>query len=448
MITRGVLGRPTVRFTEIRLLLAPSLMAVIGLLTIFLAREGGTTWTWSDIWVSLAFVGAVAGISVTFGLIGFRGDQVLLPVTAALAGLGLLMVQRLHPDLAAINPGYESLALKQLVFLGVGLAVLWGTVVVVKPLGILRRYKYTWLGLSYALLVVTFLFGTEVNGARLWLDVGPFQIQPSEIVKVTLVVFLAAYLDEKRDLLGPAAVWKVGPLRLPPIPYLLPMGLMWASSLVVLVVQNDLGSALLLFGIFLGMLYMATGRALYVVVGLGSFALASWGAYAAFARIGIRVQNWLDPWKDPLDSGYQQVQSDYALASGGLFGSGLGLGQPWYIPEVQTDFVFSAVGEELGLLGTVGLLALYFVLTMRGYAIALAAPDGFLRLLAGGLTTAIGVQTLIIVGGVIRLIPLTGITLPFVSYGGSSLLTNFLIVGLLLTISARSVVRRGREPVR
>jgi cell division protein FtsW (lipid II flippase) len=213
------------------------------------------------------------------------------------------------------------------------------------------------------------------------------------------------------------------------------MGLMWGSSLVVLIVQNDLGSALLLFGIFLGMLYMATGRVLYVVVGLVTFALACWAAYLAFSRIGIRVQNWLDPWRDPLDSGYQQVQSDYALASGGFFGTGLGLGQPWYIPEVQTDFVFSAIGEELGLLGTLGILALYFLLTMRGYAIALSAPDGFQRLLAGGLTTAVGLQTLIIIGGVVRLIPLTGITLPFVSYGGSSLLTNFLIVGLLLSIS-------------
>lgn len=435
MVTSISLRHAALRWTEARLLVAPSLLTVVGLLTIFLAREGTTSWSWSDVSVSLVFVAAVAGISLTFGLLGHRGDQQLLPITAALAGLGLLMIQRLHPDLAAIDPGYESLAVKQLVFLGVGLAILWASVTVFRPVNLLRRYKYTWLGLSYGLLIVTFLFGTEINGARLWLDVGPFQIQPSEIVKVTLVAFLAGYLDEKRDLLGPQAAWTVGPFRLLPLPYLAPMGLMWGSSLVVLIVQNDLGSALLLFGIFLGMLYMATGRVLYVVVGLLTFALACWAAYLAFSRIGIRVQNWLDPWRDPLDSGYQQVQSDYALSSGGLFGTGLGLGQPWYIPEVQTDFVFSAIGEELGLLGTLGVLGLYFLLTMRGYAIALSAPDGFQRLLAGGLTTAVGLQTLIIIGGVVRLIPLTGITLPFVSYGGSSLLTNFLIVGLLLSIS-------------
>lgn len=360
MIASISVRRAAVRWTEARLLFAPSLLAIVGLLTIFLAREGTTSWSWSDVSVSLIFVAAVAGISLTFGLLGHRGDQQLLPITAALAGLGLLMIQRLHPDLAAIDPGYESLAVKQLVFLGVGLATLWASVTVLRPVNLLRRYKYTWLGLSYGLLIVTFLFGTEINGARLWLDVGPFQIQPSEIVKVTLVAFLAGYLDEKRDLLGPLAAWTVGPFRLLPLPYLAPMSLMWGSSLVVLIVQNDLGSALLLFGIFLGMLYMATGRVLYVVIGLLTFALACWVAYLAFSRIGIRVQNWLDPWRDPLDSGYQQVQSDYALSSGGLFGTGLGLGQPWYIPEVQTDFVFSAIGEELGLLGTLGVLGLYF----------------------------------------------------------------------------------------
>ena len=431
-----MIGRPTVRLTEFQLLVAPALLVVVGLLTIFLAPRDAVDWRWSDIWVSLAFAGIVATMSLSFGLLGFRGDQVLLPITAALAGLGLLMIQRLHPDLAALDDVYANLAFKQLTFLASGFAVLWGTVVVLRDLTLLRRYKYTYLLLSLALLAATFVFGQEINGARLWIDLGPIQLQPSELVKVTLVVFLAAYLDEKRDLIGSGAVWKVGPLRLPPIPTLLPMGLMWAASLLVLVVQNDLGSALLLFGIFLGMLYIASGQPLYVVVGFASFAAAAWAAYRAFDRIGVRVQNWLNPWRDPLDTGYQQVQSDYALASGGLFGTGLGLGQPWAIPEVHTDYVFAALGEELGLLGAIGVLALYLVLVMRGYAIALSAADGFTRLLATGLTTAVGLQVAIIVGGVVRLLPLTGITLPFVSYGGSSLLTNFLIVGLLLRVSA------------
>ncbi|CAA9546145.1 MAG: FtsW-like cell division membrane protein CA_C0505 [uncultured Thermomicrobiales bacterium] len=436
---------PSFRFTEFQLLVAPGLLTIVGLLTIFLAPRRSLDWSWSDIWVSLAYVGIVAGISLTFGLRGFRGDQTLLPLTATLAALGLLMVQRLMPDLARRDPGYAGLAAKQLIYLGLGLAILWGTVVVVRPLPWLRRYKYTWLLLTLALLGVTMVFGTEINGARLWLQIGPFQAQPSEIVKITLVVFMAGYLEDKRDLLGSS--WKIGFLRLPPVPYLLPMGLMWAASLMVLVVQNDLGSALLFFGIFLTMLYVASGRIVYVSVGLLSFAFACWGAYRRFDRIGIRVQNWLDPWQDPLASGYQQVQSDYALASGGLLGTGLGMGRPAAIPEVQTDFVFSAIGEELGLLGALAVLALYFLLVMRGFAIALRARDGFARLVAVGLTTILGLQTIIIVGGVIRLIPLTGITLPFVSYGGSSLLTNFLIVGLLLNISGQGarhrVAKRG-----
>jgi cell division protein FtsW (lipid II flippase) len=428
--------RPTIRLTEFQLLVAPCLLTVVGLLTIFLAPRDDVRWSWADIWVSLAYVGAVVGISLSFGLLGFRGDQVLLPVTATLAGTGLLMIQRLHPDLAAIDPAYQGLAQNQLIYLAIGLAILWLTVVLsdrLRLLALLRRYKYSALLVGLALLAVTIFFGTEINGARLWLSVGPFLAQPSEIVKVALVVFLAGYLEDKRDLLGSS--WRLGPLRLPPVPYLLPLGLMWAASLMVLVVQNDLGAALLFFGIFLTMLYVASGRTLYVSVGLLTFAVACWVAAQEFGRIGLRVQNWLDPWQDPRGVGYQPVQSEYALAAGGFFGTGLGLGQPWYIPEVQTDFVFSALGEELGLLGTVAILALYLVLVLRGFLIALQAQDGFARLVAVGLSSILGLQTLIIVGGVVRLIPLTGITLPFVSYGGSSLLTNFLIVGLLLHIS-------------
>jgi cell division protein FtsW (lipid II flippase) len=431
--------RPTFRFTELQLLVAPSLMTIVGLLTIFLAPRDDVRWTWSDIWVSLAFVGMIVVISLSFGLVGFRGDQVLLPVTAALAAFGLLMVQRIYPVLALQNDGYGNLAEKQLIYLALGLGVLWGTIVLLRRLDWLRRYKYTWLLLSLALLAATVVFGTEVYGARLWIDLGPVQVQPSEIVKVGLVVFLAAYLEDKRDLIGSS--WRLGFISLPPIPYLLPMGLMWAASLMVLVLQNDLGAALLFFSVFLVMLYVASGRAIYVLIGLLSFAVACWAAYRTFNRIGIRVQNWLDPWRDPLDTGYQPLQSDYALASGGLLGAGLGLGKPWYIPKVETDYVFSAIGEELGLLGAVALLALYLILVTRGFMVALRVRDGFLRLVAVGLSAIIGLQTLIILGGVVRLIPLTGITLPFVSYGGSSLLTNFLVVGLLLKISGTQVAR-------
>jgi len=429
-----VTHRPALRLTELQLLVAPSLLAIVGLLTIFLVPRGTTAWSWTDLGISLGFVAALLLMHIGFAVVGFRGDQVLLPITATLSCLGLLMIQRLQPDLTDRNPGYHGLAQKQLIYLGAGFAVLWCTAALFHGLQWVRRYKYTWLIVSLVLLAATIIFGTEINGARLWLSIGPFQAQPSELAKVTLVTFMAGYLEDYQDLVGSS--WRLGPLRLPPFPYLVPMGVMWAGSLLILVAQNDLGAALLFFGIFLSMLYIASGRLVYVTLGFVSFALGSWFAYHLFSRIGVRVENWLDPWQHPLTSGWQQVQSDYAMATGGLFGTGLGRGQPWRIPEVQTDFVFSAMGEELGLFGTLAVLALYLLLVMRGFAIGLRASDGFARFVAVGLSTALAIQTLIIIGGVSRLIPLTGITLPFVSYGGSSLLTNFLIVGLLLHISS------------
>ena len=428
-----MIHRQRFRLAEFQLLIPPSLMAIVGLLTVFLVPRTEVDWTWSDIWVSLTYVALVYGISLSFGLLGFAGDQVLLPVVATLACLGLLAVQRLHPTLAARGPVYAGLAEKQLIFIVAGFALLWTAAVGVRRLDWLRRYKYTWLVLSLGLLSLTFAFGEEINGARLWLSVGPFQGQPSEVVKITLVTFMAGYLEDKRDLVGSS--WTDGPIHLPPLPYLLPTVLMGAASLAILVVQNDLGSALLFFGVFLTMLYVASGRVIYVTFGLLGFSLACWASYRFFDRIGIRVQNWLDPWRDPLVTGYQQVQSDFALAGGSVVGTGLGKGQPYHIPEVQTDFVFSALGEELGLVGSVAILALYLVLVLRGFAIGLAATSGFARLLAVGLSTTSALQTLVIIGGVVRLIPLTGITLPFISYGGSSLIANFIIVGLLLHIS-------------
>jgi cell division protein FtsW len=214
------------------------------------------------------------------------------------------------------------------------------------------------------------------------------------------------------------------------------MGIMWAASLLTLVVLNDLGSALMFFALFLTMLYLASGRPVYVLVGLATFLAACIGAWLAFERVGLRVQNWLNPWEDPFFAGYQPIQSDYALASGGVFGKGFAQGHPWYIPAVETDYIFSAVGEELGLLGTLAVLSLYLLLTVRGFIVAMRTQDGFAQLMAAGLTSIIAFQTIIIVGGVIRIIPLTGITLPFISYGGSSLLSNFALIGLLLHISS------------
>src|SRR5829696_1323410 len=228
--------RPTWRMTEFQLLIPPGLLAIVGLLTIFLVPKGLVAWTWGDIWVSLAFAGLALGINLSFGIRGFRGDQVLLPLTATLAVIGLLMIQRLHPDLARIDDGYALLAQRQLLYLAAGTAIMWLIVMLAGPthlMSLLQRYKYTWLLLSLALQAATFFFGTEINGARLWITVGPVQIQPSEIVKVTLAVFLAGYLAEKRELIGSS--WRIGRVSLPPLPYLVPMGVMWAACLLTLV---------------------------------------------------------------------------------------------------------------------------------------------------------------------------------------------------------------------
>ncbi|HET7035269.1 MAG TPA: FtsW/RodA/SpoVE family cell cycle protein [Thermomicrobiaceae bacterium] len=421
------------RLTEFQLLVVPSLMTVVGLLTIFLARTGTTTWTWSDIWISLAYVAFIFAMSIWFSLRGFGGDEVLFPIVATLAGIGLLVIQRLGPDLAAQDPRLSGLAAKQVVYLAAGLFLLWGIVVFVRRLDWLRRYKYTWAFCGLLLMVVTMVAGTSIGGARLWLSLGPITIQPSELVKIILVVFLAAYLDDYRGLItGSYRIWRI---NLPPIPYLLPMAVMWGMSLLVVIFQNDFGTALLFFGIFLAMLYIATGRMLYVLVGLILFAAGVYGAYHAVPHVATRIQNWTDPWRDPLVAGFQPIQSDYALAAGHIFGAGLGFGSPTAIPQVYSDYVFAAIGEELGLLGSVAVVLLYLLLITRGALIALRANGGFPQLLAAGLTTILAVQTLIIVGGVLRLIPLTGITLPFISAGGSALLTNFIAVGLLLKIS-------------
>lgn len=428
---RAALAR--VRFTELQLLVVPSIMTVVGLLTIYLASTQDLNWNWRDIWVSLAYMAAVFIISIWFTITGFKGDQVLFPIVVSLSGLGLLMMQRLTPSLVEVDDSYASLARQQLIYLGMGLALLVGVVTFVRRIGWLRRYKYTWAFGGLALMVLTMVIGAERYGARLWIDIGPFTIQTSEITKIAMVVFLAAYLAENQELI--VSTYRLGPLRLPPIPYLLPLILMWGFSMLVVVAQNDLGTALLFFGVFLAMLYMASGRLSYVVAGLAAFAVGVYVAYNLFGRVQLRVANWLDPWRDPIDAGYQQIQGEYAMATGKLFGAGLAQGHPTYIPAVHSDYIFAAIGEELGLLGTVVVLLLYLLLVFRGLSISLRARDSFGRYLAAGLTTILAIQTLIIVGGTVRLIPLTGITLPFISAGGSSLLTNFVIIGLLLRIS-------------
>jgi cell division protein FtsW (lipid II flippase) len=328
-----------------------------------------------------------------------------------------------------------SLGPRQGVWVLAGLAGL-GVISLLPSAARLRRYRYTWATLGVLLLAVTLVFGSDPNGsgARLWLNLGPVNFQPMELVKLLLVVFLAAYLEEYRELLALAGR-RFGPVWLPPVPYLAPMLLMVGIVLAILFWQRDLGPALLLFSVMLAMLYAASGRLSYVGLGLGLLILAGLLAGRLFEHVRVRVENWIDPWSQAAGSGYQLVQALYALASGGVIGTGLDAGSPRYIPAVHTDFVIAAIGEEIGLVGSLAVVNLFILLTLLGFRVALRARSGFNALLATGATSVLAIQALIILAGTLKLIPMTGITLPFVSYGGSSVLANFLLIGVLLTVS-------------
>jgi cell division protein FtsW (lipid II flippase) len=375
--------------------------------------------------------GLLLACHVVLVLAGFRGDQVLLPAAGALAGIGLVLVTRLVP---ALGP-------RQFMWAALGAAVMLAAATGPWEVRLLERYKYSAAAAGIVLVGLTLVFGIDPNrsGMRIWLGVAGLSFQPSEILKVLLVVFLAGYLAEKRELLT-TTLLRWGPLRLPPLPYLTPLLAMWGLSLALLVWQRDLGAAILFFGIVLVMLYVAVGRAWYVLAGGALFLAGGAACYVLFAHVRLRVEVWLDPWVDPQGRSYQIVQALYALGSGGLLGSGLGQGYPLYIPAVHTDYPYIALSEEAGLAAALALLLLYALLVTRGLALALRARLPFNRLLAAGLTAVLAVQTMVIVGGNLKLIPLTGVTLPFVSYGGSSLLANFLILGILLRMSHEEAV--------
>jgi cell division protein FtsW (lipid II flippase) len=382
---------------------------------------------------------------------GQRGDPLLLPLVATIGGVGMVILNRLSPvvgETAAFGLDLD-IATTQLLWFGVGVIAMLAVAIGLRDDRILRHYKYTWALAGIAMLVFTFLFGTEVNGARLWIYLGPIGFQPGEFIKLVLVVFIAGYLAEHRTMLRDA-VWRLGPIKIPPLPYLLPMLAIFVIVMLVVVIGKDLGTALLFFGIFLTMLFVATGRRSYVLIGLVLFLVGSFVASELFEHVARRIDAWLDPFADPTGVGYQTVQSLYAFARGGLFGEGLGhsllpTAGPNGFFGVETDFVFAVVGEELGAIGAFALLALTMALVFRGLRVAILARDDFSAMLAVGLTTSLGLQTLIIAAGILKLIPMTGITFPFVSYGGSSLLASFVIIGLLLAISHRSAEAADAE---
>ncbi len=413
------------RPTELLLLLAGVLP--VALLYIMYVVDAGLPFELNTFIVPIGLILAFIVAHVAICFLAPNADQVILPIVFVLSGIGITFVTRLRPDLA----------LNQVIWLYVGVGIMVATLLIVRNLDGLSRYKYTIGVVGIALILLPMLFGSEKGGSKLWLSLGPVQFQPGELAKVAIVLFLASYLAGNRELLS-ASVQKIGPFKIPRLRMLLPVFIMWGLSLAIVVFETDLGSALLFFTIFVVMLYVTTGRWSYVLIAVVLLVLGAIACYFLFRHVRVRFDIWLDPFADAKGQGYQLVQSLFSLADGGLFGTGMGkglaggnLGVP-AIPVVESDFIFSAIGEELGLLGASAILLLFMLFAIRGFATAARAKSDLAAFTAVGLTTAVCFQAFLIVAGVTRLLPLTGVTLPFMSQGGSSLIASFIIVGLLL----------------
>ncbi len=412
------------RNRELTNLVVVGVLTGLGFASVYIARQ--SVISAGSISYALIFLGlyvaahGVARIAVPWA------DPYVLPLTGLLTAIGLTEIYRLGP----------SDAFRQGFWIVVGVGVFAVTLLLLRDdFRVLESYKYLFGLTAVGLLILPALpvIGARINGARLWVRIGPLQFQPGELAKIALIVFLAGYLREKREVLAQGRLKDFGPLLL-----------IWGAAMLVLVETNDLGSALLYFGIFLAMLYVATGRALFVALGLLLFVGGSAAAYSSIGRVRERVDCWLHPWDDVHGACYQTVQGTYAIANGQFWGTGLGRGTftttsgTHLIPFLNTDFIYSALAQELGLIGAAALLLVFMVFVLRGFRISMLAEDGFSKLLAAGLTFAFALQAFIIVGGLLRVIPLTGITLPFISYGGSSVVANFILVAGLLLVSNRA----------
>jgi cell division protein FtsW (lipid II flippase) len=436
----------TLRNRELLNLVVVAVITGLGFASVYIARQEVVST--ASLSYALFFFGLYLAAHAVSRVTVPNADPYLLPMAGLLTAFGVTEIYRLDPDNA----------FRQGLWIVVGVGAFSATLMLLR--GDFRRlesYKYIFGVTSVVLLALPALplIGQTVNGARLWVKLGPLQFQPGELAKIFLIVFLAGYLREKREVLAQGRLKDFGPLLA-----------IWGAAMLVLVETNDLGSALLYFGIFLAMLYVATGQAWFVGAGLGLFLAGATVVYHIVARVESRVTIWLDPWteervfcsqtgglalRQECDS-YQLVKSLYSIGNGGFGGKGLGQGtfanssgDP-LIPYLNTDFIYSALAQELGLIGAAALVLLYMLICLRGFRIALLAQDGFSKLLAVGLTFGFALQTFIIVGGVLRLIPLTGITLPFVSYGGSSIVANFvLLAGLLLVSNRANAALEGRR---
>lgn len=407
------------RTTELLLLIAAAFPVTL-LYAMYVVTTGAAL-SFQTLAVPLGLFAAFAAAHIGVRIFAPGADPAILPVVFTLSGIGITFVTRLQPDAS----------LGQVIFLFLGVALMVGTLAVVKNLEVIKRYKYV-LGIAgIVLLVLPMFIGTEIYGSKLWIKIGGFQFQPGEFAKVLIVLFLAGYLAENRELLSISNRTVLG-IKFPRLRLLYPLFIVWGVCLLVVAFERDLGSALLFYTIFLIMLYVATGRVSYVIIGLALLAVGAFGMYQIMSHVQVRVAIWLDPFSDAQNLGYQIVQSLFSLADGGLAGVGIGKGMADIIPVVASDMIFAAIGEEMGLLGGSAVLLLFMLFAVRGLTTAARAKSDLAAFSAAGLTAAISFQAFTIVGGVTKLIPLTGVTLPFMSQGGSSLLASFVIVALLL----------------
>ncbi|MEM7272041.1 MAG: FtsW/RodA/SpoVE family cell cycle protein [Actinomycetota bacterium] len=428
------------RTVELGLLILATIITCVGYVMVVLAERG-------DVVSDLDLRGDVAGFlvivlvlllaaHVIVRLLAPLADGLLLPMAALLNGLGYVMISRLDQGLAASQSAWTF----------IGLGAFSGTLLVLQDPKRLEPYRYTLALVGVGLLLLPLVpgLGVEINGARIWLRVGPFSIQPGEFAKIVLAGFLAGYLVDKRELLT-MSTRRLGPINMPDARHFGPLLAAWGVALMVMIAQRDLGSSLLFFTLFVVMFYVATSRTAYVFTGLVMFSVGAVVSWRLFSHVQRRVDIWIDPYADAKGAGFQIAEASFALADGGLTGTGLGQGTPRKIPFASTDMIFAAFGEELGLLGATAILVTFLFFVGAGFRVATNARSPFETLLAAGLTALLGFQAFIIIGGILRVLPLTGVTLPFVSYGGSSLISNYIILAILVRISHNSVAQAAEE---
>src|SRR6266568_1045574 len=447
------------RWQELGLFIIPFMILLLEMIQLLLARSlrTGVVQT-SSLTVKnlptieglipvLGLIAVLLGINLLLSFTFPKADQVLLPLVGLLSGIGVLMATRLGPNLLPFPD--PALGSRQLLWVIVGLVAFLVTLFGLRNMNWLRRYKYTWALLGIILVGITLAHSLRANldsPTHDQLNIGPLNLQPSELLKIFLVIFFAAYLSENIDIVSGGNL-RLGPLRLPPFRQLGPIALMLGLALLLFLGIRELGLALLIYGIFLVMIYLGSGKISYVIGSLLIFFVLGFIGYALFsyvrsrfAVVGIDVTSWTAKSEDlyqKTGGGFQIVQGLIALANGGIIGTGIGLGHPTFVPVVQSDMIFTALGEELGLAGLFAIIIIY-----RGYRIAIQARDTFNQLLAAGLTSIFAIQTLIIAAGNMKFLPLTGIPLPFLSYGCSSILANYIIIGILLRISHNTAMER------